>query len=355
MDTHVMMFNFAWYVYYYGTPKAKKVNPADAARFHVFAHVSEPATDTHALVVDTIDRIVVSFKGTTSMRNMQTSIQIYHERLAGVVPTNIDGVDETARLEDLFGRSYAQAKVHKGFAVAYRSVAPQVMTAVQQLLVRKRRPVFLTGHSLGGALATLCSLDVWIKLGLSRREISVSTFGSPRVGNDAFRHIYKSTVPLHWRIVVIPDVVTKHPKGGYKHVGKKVTLTRYGRMLIDPNVLEQLHWSSKSASFAYHRKASYMLAMRAWCVRNHGKSYVPEFWPFPVSGDDKKRFQSALEPADMDTVAAPRAMVPSRIIELDAMVDALGARDDDAQLDMSVVDLWGRLARRALLNETLAR
>jgi Lipase (class 3) len=187
----------------------------------------------------------------------------------------------------------------------------------------------------------------------------VSTFGSPRVGNDAFCQIYRATVPLHWRIVVIPDMITKLPKVGYKHVGKKVTLTPYGRMLIDPNVLEQLHWSSNSAGFAYHRKASYMLAMRAWCVRNHGKSYVPEFWPFPVYEDDRRRFQNAMNMPAADSVSSGHLPVPSRIIELDAMVDALGSYDDDEDdrkpASGNALELWARLARRSLLNETLAR
>jgi triacylglycerol lipase len=352
MQTHVMMFNFAWYVYYYGTPKAKRVYPKDDAfRFEVSTHISQPETDTHVLVIDGQDRIVIAFKGTTSMRNMQTSIQSLHESLINIIPSSREGDVESKRLKMLFKRTYENAKVHKGFAAAYRSVAQEIVSEVTRLQGLRRRPVYLTGHSLGGALATLCSLDLWITAGLSRRQIFVSTFGSPRVGNEAFRSVYNRVVPMHWRLVVVSDMIAQLPKGRYRHVGKKVVLTPYGLLLIDPNMLETFHGLSRSSGFAYHRKASYMLAMRAWCVRNHGKAFIPQFWPFPVRAEDSRRFQEALAPSDQ-VDGVERKFVPNRIITLDALVDSL-VDDDASEADMSVVDLWARLTRRALLNITL--
>jgi triacylglycerol lipase len=352
MQTHVMMFNFAWYVYYYGTPKAKRVHPKDDAfRFEVSKHISQPDTDTHVLVIDGQDRIVVAFKGTTSMRNMQTSIQSLHESLINIIPSGREGEIESKRLKTLFKRVYETAKVHKGFAAAYRSVAKEVVSEVTRLQGIRRRPVFLTGHSLGGALATLCSMDLWITAGLSRRQIFVSTFGSPRVGNDSFRTVYNKVVPLNWRLVVVSDMIAQLPKGRYRHVGKKVLMTPYGLLLIDPNILETFHGLSRSSGFAYHRKASYMLAMRAWCVRNHGKEFVPQFWPFPVRAEDSRRFQEALS-SDNHGEGGNRKLYQNRIMTLDALVDSL-VDDDASEADMSVVDLWGRLTRKVLLNITL--
>jgi predicted lipase len=43
--------------------------------------------------------------------------------------------------------------------------------------------VFCTGHSLGGALATLCALEMRQRLGL---RVELYTFGSPRVGSPQF-------------------------------------------------------------------------------------------------------------------------------------------------------------------------
>lgn len=351
MQTHVIMFNFAWYVYYYGTPKLENFRPKENPlpfSYRIAAHVRRAETDTQALVVDCSDRIIVTFKGTTSMKNLRTSMRVSHERLSSVVRTNVYGEDESGRLKRLFKTRYARGKIHSGFATAYSSIANEVMEYVQQLREKKKRPVFLTGHSLGGALATICSLDLWVKLDISRREIFVSTFGSPRVGNREFAEIYREVVPLHWRIVVDPDMVARLPSVGYSHVGKKVVLTPHGEMIIDPTALERRPWSGETAGFAYHRKASYLLAMRAWCVRHHGMTYTPVFWPFPVRPEDERRFAGAFE----DEEGPTGGKVAARIIRMDAMVDALGQGDTELA-NMAVIEKWARLTRRALLNDKL--
>lgn len=51
-----------------------------------------------------------------------------------------------------------------------------------------QRPFFVTGHSLGGALATLASYRL-MKMGVNVRGLY--TYGSPRVGNQAFTHDFR--------------------------------------------------------------------------------------------------------------------------------------------------------------------
>lgn len=390
MQTHVIMFNFAWYVYYYGTPKLDKFRPTENPlpfAFSVDKHIRSANTDTQALVLDCTDRIIITFKGTTSLKNLCTSLKVHHELLRNVVRLNADGGDESNRLKKLFGARYLQGKIHSGFATAYLSVMDDIVERVRALRDKKLRPVFLTGHSLGGALATLCSLDLWVKLNISRREIFVSTFGSPRIGNAYFAAVYREVVPLHWRIVVDPDMIARLPRGGgYTHVGKKVVLTPHGDMIIDPSALEQRPWSGETAGIAYHRKASYLLAMRAWCVRNHGMTYTPVFWPFPVHPEDERRFASAFDLGDDDDDdyggrsgsgggrgndaryysskrkraavvghqhgGEKKERVAQKIIKLDAMVDALAGGHEDF-FNMAAVEKWARLTRRVLLSETL--
>ena len=357
MQTHVFMFNFAWYVYYYDTPKFERLKEKDQVlpfSFKVAESIREESTDTQCLIIDGADRIIVSFKGSTSLRNLRTSLAVYHERLKNVVPTNIDGADEHERLNKLFQRSYDGAKIHKGFAVAYASVAHRVMSGIKRLHDENPRPIFLTGHSLGGALATICSLDVWVKLRISRRSIFVSTFGSPRVGNEAFKRVYNSVIVLHWRIVVDPDMVAKLPKGMFRHVGKKVTLTQHGDLFIDPNALELKLWSGSTAGFAYHRKASYLLAMQAWCLRHHKLTYTPEFWEFPVRDEDRERFVGARFEEANEDLEAPHMKAVKKIILLDAMVDSLNNESNSTPVgNAAAVEKWARLTRRLLLRHKL--
>ena len=396
MQTHVMLFNFAWLVYYYGTPKLESFRPdQNTLSFVVSEYISEALTDTHVLVVDGADRIVVAFKGTTSTRNLKTDLNIYHVRAASALPTRLaeDTPDSITNEGVLGARDFKRAKIHKGFALAYASVAAPLLRRLQALLAERRRPIFLTGHSLGGALATICSFDLHLRLGLGRRELFVSTFGAPRPGNDAFRRLYDAKIPIHWRIVVGPDVVAKLPKVGYRHVGKKVLLNSSGELFLDPNALELKLWHGDTASILYHRKASYLLAMRAWCERHHGSVYTPPFWSFPYSSDDWKRFGGAGSGGSGSPKGTTRSgslfggggansagssMLSrrlsrkgnTRILKLDAMVEALdggggakaGAPDAAVDADATAVaaplsreaaaiDRWRRLTSQLLAHE----
>ncbi|KAI0567372.1 Lipase domain protein [Gracilaria domingensis] len=352
MQTHVTLFNFAWLVYYWDTPKVENFKlTQDVFQFTIAEYIKDKETDTHVLVVDGQDRIVIVFKGTTSTKNLKTDVNMFYATARALLPTKLgeedpQGDEQACDNPILKTRNWRKAKIHKGFAVAYSAVSSRLLSIVKRLQDEKRRPVFLTGHSLGGALATICSLDLFLRLGLTRKEIFVSTFGAPRVGNWYFWNIYDENVPIHWRIVVGPDVVAKLPKVGYVHVGKKVLLTVDGDLFIDPNSLELNMWSGDVASILYHRKASYLLAMRAWCERHHGDEYLPEFWPFPVSKDDTKRFQHAMVRSTTKSglLASPRPVANkrARIMLLDAMVNAL---DEGAHFEPRVVEGWSRLAK----------
>lgn len=259
-------------------------------QFTISAYLTDEPTDTHVIVVDGSDRIVVSFRGTTSGKNLKTDIRISQRPLEQVIPTAEIAQPSQGIIELMDSRAWKRSRVHSGFSAAYSSVSTELIKNVRKLYEDKRRPVFLTGHSLGGSLATLCSLDLHISLGLHSSEIFVSTFGAPRLGNRVFQQLYDETILSCWRIVVAPDMVAKLPRFGYKHCGKKVLLTADGDLFIDPNALELKLWSGDKPGMLYHRKASYLLAMRAWCDLHHGEQYVPEFWGWPFSPDDSRRY-----------------------------------------------------------------
>lgn len=354
MQTHVTMFNFAWLVYYWNTKKMENIRlTQDVFRFKIAEYIKDSATDTNVLIVDGDDRIVIVFKGTTSLKNLKTDVNTFYSNAKKLLPTELGEEDEEGDVEArahwiLNTANWKAAKVHKGFAVAYEAVGRKLLSCVKKMQDEKRRPVFLTGHSLGGALATVCSLDLFLRLGLTRREIFVSTFGAPKVGNFYFGKVYDDCVPIHWRIVVGPDLVAKLPKLGFNHVGKKVLLTVNGDLFIDPNALEMTLWNGDVASIMYHRKASYLLAMRAWCERHHGDEYLPEFWPFPVSKEDTRRFQHAMIRTSGKS-SIPTMAPKKRFQRNDRVVEELGY---GPQVDGNVAQKWGRLAKLALQKAT---
>lgn len=357
MQTHVILFNFSWFAYYYGTSKMNFLGPDDTPmpfKFMVDGHVVSRTTDTHVLVLDCSDRIVVAFRGTIAMKYLRTPLSEAYEALQSMVCADLNGENDSERLTNLFGGTYLAAKVHKAMADSYMSVMDEVVDRVQMLREKKLRPVFLTGYSFGGALATICSLDLWVKLHISRREMVLSTFGSPRIGNAQFAQIHERVVPLHWRIVVEPDMIAQLPTGSFTHVGTPVILTADGDMKIDPNVLDQPPRLDDVGGMAYHRKASYLLAMRGWCMRSHGLSYAPSFWPYPVMADDVRRFEVALSAGD-GMEAGDLQVSEAKVTRLEAMAEVLLEKDDGELNNMAAVENWGSVTRRLLLDGNLSR
>jgi hypothetical protein len=115
----------------------------------------------------------------------------------------------------------AGATVHKGMYNAYLSIARQVNLAAKSLLANCQNcHVYVTGHSLGGAIATLAAADLYSLT----PDLSLYTFGSPRVGDLAFATYFDKIVPDTWRVVHNHDIVPHVPQRflGFRHVSREV-------------------------------------------------------------------------------------------------------------------------------------
>ena len=103
-------------------------------------------------------------------------------------------------------------KAHSGFKAAYDAVKDQMLRAVMKLInEHSSASVFVTGHSLGGALAVLAALD--IKKAIGSRKIHLYTYGQPRVGNSDFADYVFSVLPgdQYIRVVHYDDAVPHLP------------------------------------------------------------------------------------------------------------------------------------------------
>lgn len=114
---------------------------------------------------------------------------------------------------------------HRGFTSLYKSCRMNI----RQLLgeVPSNKPLFITGHSLGGALATLAALDLAVNSVFG--SPIVYTFASPRVGNQKFAEAYNKAVPLSFRIANSEDIVVHLPPIVYQDPATK-TLYYYSHV-----------------------------------------------------------------------------------------------------------------------------
>lgn len=181
--------------------------------------------NTQAYVGGNDANIVVAFRGTES-------------------PTSVDGLKDWLLTnainflivpEGQLGTDLAAAGVgarfHQGFVTALAAIWDPIAQAVEAALKEKERPVWITGHSLGGALAQLAA---WL---CDRRGIPVHqvyTFGAPMIGNEAAAKAFDKAFPnMLFRYVDASDPIPKLPTvslavNDYRHCDKEMGLGAAG-------------------------------------------------------------------------------------------------------------------------------
>lgn len=110
--------------------------------------------------------------------------------------------------------------VHLGFERMNRSVRASIQQALTGIPADTR--VTVLGHSLGGAMATLATID--LKHNFGRTNIDLCTFGGPRVGKIMFRRNFDRAIAACYRVTNKFDIVPHVPSlvTGWVHVGEEI-------------------------------------------------------------------------------------------------------------------------------------
>lgn len=143
---------------------------------------------------------LVSYKDSTEKDNGQT-----------VKPTwnIVEGVRENS-LSEIIPTKNDFGYVTAGFRGIYISLREQMIKALKECPAGSR--IFVTGHSLGGALATLAIPDILNNTNFKDHQIvELYTFASPRCGDKTFATSFEETGVHHWRIANTEDLVTMLP------------------------------------------------------------------------------------------------------------------------------------------------
>lgn len=166
--------------------------------------------DTEVILVEAPDFLVVAFRGTTSKADRKTDFRVSVGRV-------------------LVENHPQHVRVHEGFYAAFKLVEDQLHAAINTV---PGKSVYLTGHSLGGAVALVASAAFGGRDDVGSRIAAVYTFGSPRVGGRDFPAIVKAP---HYRVVNSGDVVPLVPPSwmnGYVHTGEPYLLKNKNRKPI---------------------------------------------------------------------------------------------------------------------------
>ena len=101
-----------------------------------------------------------------------------------------------------------KCNVHNGFYQATKNIKDQIIDVVEEMI--KKRPTYkiiIYGHSLGGAVSNLLSMEL-VKANITT---SVYTYGSPRVGDKKYALFFNTKINNHYRHVNNTDIVPHIP------------------------------------------------------------------------------------------------------------------------------------------------
>jgi triacylglycerol lipase len=192
--------------------------------------------DTQGFVAESNDAIIVAFRGTQPNRPMDWFVDFRATR---------------GRWDHTIG------EVHDGFYGAFRKVwgvaLPKGEVLPKRLVNRGNKTIWITGHSLGGALAELCAAQAMF---VSKIPVQgVYTFGQPRVGNKDFANAVNEKLGSGiYRFVNDRDIVPRVPlfSMGFCHYGNQTFFDHDGQSTDAQSAVETLAAALKFGKAAFN-------------------------------------------------------------------------------------------------------
>jgi triacylglycerol lipase len=144
----------------------------------------------------------------------------------GTEPTALN--DVVADLKMFPVEHHLGGRVHRGFYDEYEKVMPGIYDALKKHDKKQTKTLWITGHSLGGAMAVLVAAELnTCPLGVSG---GLHTFGQPRVGNKEFLKCLEGM--KYYRYRNNNDLVTAVPPSWlfFRHGGVLRYINTYGNI-----------------------------------------------------------------------------------------------------------------------------
>lgn len=201
-----------------------------------FRYFNNQGRDTQAYIFRTSQFMVLAFRGSQELKDWLTNLTTQMRNL-------------TIRKNGVASMSSYQGRVHAGFFLAWAIVEQSVLAQISRWQLEAAEkgetlpPLYVTGHSLGGALATIAAAA----LGDNGVDVAgVYTFGQPRVGDRLFvRQLNEHINGRVFRFVNNNDIVPHvpppfsmwNPTRLYGHVGIAKYFDAKGEMIPNYTLL----------------------------------------------------------------------------------------------------------------------
>lgn len=202
-----------------------------------------------AILVEHENYFCLAFRGTDELEDWLDNLNVFSERA-------------------LFG------EFHRGFFNSVESVWEPLFAKYSELRQQKKRALFLTGHSLGGAMATI---GVAKLVHADLPFTSAYTFGQPRALTTATARVFNvEAKSKFFRFQNNNDLVSRAPARlmGYSHVGTYIHILEGRELSIEPGFWLRFLDAIDGAvddlrrvgldGIKDHNMAEYLLAIAGW-------------------------------------------------------------------------------------------
>lgn len=159
--------------------------------------------DTQCYIAADTQKIILAFRGSEGADTGASFIKDWSS----------DAVIQQASFQKYFPSAPAIGSIHAGFGKALRDVWTKVSAHLAKMRLKyPEASLWITGHSLGGALAVLAATCCYYETQNQTPVAGCYTFGQPRVGDLIFRSFYESALGSRTYFVVNHgDLVTRIP------------------------------------------------------------------------------------------------------------------------------------------------
>lgn len=198
-----------------------------------FKYFNSHDRDTQAFMFKTDQLIVLAFRGSQELEDWRTNFSTRLKQFS--IKTKMEPLEEDW--------TPPRGQVHRGFQSAWHSVEDKVIQQLEKWNKGQaaQMPLLITGHSLGGALATVAAAS------LVKQKFKIQgvyTFGQPRVGDwifateiglllqgKVFRFVNNNDIVPH----IPPPYLPWNPLRLYVHLGQMMYFNARGNLSTRPN------------------------------------------------------------------------------------------------------------------------